>query len=158
MSLYTQTWKSLFGYHITSCVKSNFPAVFSCSSPLVILISRVILLIDFRLFSWGLFLFVLFSIYGVHHNLASYYSIHTLRKSYNYIEVVFFFFCPLQIDMNKSQEGKTNLSGRSEFLAQRLGKCIREAGVGTVITKKKYVLKCRWVNLKSQFTNCKGEG
>lgn len=107
-------------------------------------------------------MFVLFSIYGVRHNLASYYSIHPLRKSYNHTEVVFCFFgffCPLQIDMNKSQEGKTNLSGRSEFLAQRrLGKCIREAGVGTVITKKKYVLKCRWVNLKSQFTNCKGEG
>ena len=166
MSLYTQIWKitDCLGTILHHVCKSNLRAVFSCSSPLVILISRVILLIDFRLFSWGLFLFVLFSIYGVHQNLASHYSLHPLRRSYNHFEVgyfcfFFFVFCLLQTDMNKSRERKPNLSGRSEFLAKgRLRKCIREAWVGTVITKKTYFLKCPWINLKPQFTNCKGEG
>lgn len=98
MSLYTQIWKitDCLGTILHHVCKSNLRAVFSCSSPLVILISRVILLIDFRLFSWGLFLFVLFSIYGVHQNLASHYSLHPLRRSYNHFEVgyfCFFFVC-----------------------------------------------------------------
>ena len=97
VSLYTDLKSTVcLGTILHRVCKSNLPAVFSCSSPLVILISRAILLIDFRLFSWGLFLFVLFSIYGVRPNLASHYSIHPLRKSYNHFAVgcFFFFFLP----------------------------------------------------------------
>ena len=93
VSLYTDLKSTVcLGSILHRVCKSNLPAVFSCSSPLVILISRAILLIDFRLFSWGLFLFVLFSIYGVRPNLASHYSIHPLRKSYNHFDVGCFFF------------------------------------------------------------------
>ena len=105
VSLYTDLKITACLRTILHCMcKSNLPSVFSSSSPLVILISRVILFIDFRLFSWGLFLFILFSIYGVHQNLASHSSIHPSGKSYNQFEVVFFFFCFSQIDMSKSQE------------------------------------------------------
>ena len=37
-------------------------------------------------------MFILFSIYGVHENLASHSSIYPSGKSYNHFEVVFFFF------------------------------------------------------------------
>lgn len=51
---------------VLHCVcNSNLSSVFSYLSPLVILISGAILFIDFRLFSRGLFLFVLFNICGV---------------------------------------------------------------------------------------------
>lgn len=68
------------------------------------------------------------------------------------------------MDVNKSQEGKTHLSGRTELLEQtRLEKCIRKAGMRIVITKTHllpHVPFDKLINtLKSQFTNCKkGEG
>lgn len=113
VSLYTALRITACLGTVLHCVcNSNLSSVFSHLSPLVILISRAILLIDFRLFSWGLFLFVLFSIYGVLQNLASTSYIHPSGKSYSVFEVV---LCLLQIDMNKLREGKTNLSGRSDF-------------------------------------------
>lgn len=68
------------------------------------------------------------------------------------------------MDVNKSQEGKTNLSGRTELSEQaRLEKYIRKAGMRAVITKTHLVPHVpfdKWINtLKSQFTNYKkGEG
>lgn len=71
VSLYADLWTTACLGTVLHCVwNSNLASVFSHLSPLVILISREILLIDFWLFSWGLFLFVLFSIYGVLQNLT----------------------------------------------------------------------------------------
>lgn len=75
-----------------------------------------------------------------------------------------FFPCLLQIYVNKSQEDKINLSGRSEFWGQtKLGNCIREGGWRWGLPKT-LLFPCvplhKSINiLKSQFANYKkGEG
>lgn len=129
---------------ITACLgtvlhcmcNSNLSSVFRHLSPLVILISRVILLLmDFRLF----FLRSILVHSPQHLRSTLELSIHTLLyilqdKSYIIFEVV---LCILQIDLNKPQEGKTNPSGRTKFWAQiRLEECVRKAGMGMRIVNQ----------------------